>query len=78
MLRFCMLHYGYYDQIGGWTEGTEIGGFKLNLYPVLAGPGGAHHQPRNRVGGGIMFPISLCDQPVLSHYPDQFFQDDPR
>lgn len=55
--------YGYYDQIGGWTEGTEIEGFKLNLYPVLSGPGGAHHQPRNRVGGGLMFPVGTAARP---------------
>ena len=59
----AMATYGYYDQIGGWTEGTEIEGFKLNLYPVLAGPGGAHHQPRNRVGGGIMLPIGTASRP---------------
>ncbi|MBQ7867755.1 MAG: extracellular solute-binding protein [Clostridia bacterium] len=56
----AMATYGYYDQIGGWTQGSEIEGFKLNMYPVLEGPGGAHHQPKNSTGGGIMFPIGTA------------------
>lgn len=56
----AMATYGYYDQIGGWTQGSEIEGFKLNMYPVLEGPGGAHHQEKNSTGGGIMFPIGTA------------------
>lgn len=57
-----MATYGYYDQIGGWTQGSEIEGFKLNMYPVLEGPGGAHHQPKNSTGNGIMFPIGTASR----------------
>ncbi len=49
--------YGYYDQIGGWEQASEIEGFKLNMYPPLVGPGGAHHQPKSKTGVGPMFPI---------------------
>ena len=52
-----MALYAFYDQMGGWTEASEIEGFKLNLYPVLEGPAGAHHKAQNRTGNGIMFPI---------------------
>lgn len=53
----AMATYGYYDQIGGWTQGSEIPGFKLQMYPPLEGTHGAHHQPKNAVGGGLVFPI---------------------
>ncbi len=55
-----MATYGYYDQIGGWEQSSEIEGMKLQMYPPLEGPGGAHHQPKNSVGGGILFPISTA------------------
>jgi putative aldouronate transport system substrate-binding protein len=48
--------YAYYDQIGGVTGASTIEGFKLQMYPALAGPAGAHHQPKSRTGSGIMFP----------------------
>ena len=54
----AMAMYAYYDQIGGWTQASTIEGFKLNMYPVLEGPGGAHHQPKSSTGVGILFPIS--------------------
>ena len=76
----AMATYGYYDQIGGWTEGTTIDGFKLNLYPVLAGPGGAHHQPRNPIGSGIMFPIGTAKRPdfeqVVRKLDEVFFSEE--
>ena len=76
----AMATYGYYDQIGGWTQGTTIDGFKLNLYPVLAGPGGAHHQPRNPTGNGIMFPIGTANRPdfeqVVRKLDEIFFSED--
>lgn len=53
----AMATYGYYDQIGGWAQGSKIEGFKLQMYPPLAGTAGAHHQPKNSVLGGLMFPI---------------------
>ncbi len=53
-----MATYAYYDQIGGVTAASTIEGFKLNMYPALAGPAGAHHQPKSHTGSGIMFPIA--------------------
>ena len=50
--------YAYYDQIGGVTAATNIPGFKLNMYPPLAGPAGAHHQQKSKTGSGILFPIA--------------------
>lgn len=57
-----MATYGYYDQIGGWEQGSEIEGFKLNMYPVLEGSKGAHHQPKNATGSGIMFPSGTANR----------------
>ncbi len=75
-----MATYGYYDQIGGWTQGSEIEGFKLNMYPVLEGPGGAHHQPKNSTGGGIMFPIGTASRPdfeqVVRKIDEIFFSEE--
>lgn len=51
-----MATWAYYDQIGGVTAASEIEGFKLQMYPALEGPAGAHHQQKNRLGSGIMFP----------------------
>lgn len=53
-----MATYAYYDQIGGVAAASEIAGFKLNMYPPLVGPAGAHHQPKSSTGSGIMFPIA--------------------
>ncbi|GHU07667.1 sugar ABC transporter substrate-binding protein [Spirochaetia bacterium] len=52
--------YAYYDQIGGVTAASEISGFKLNMYPALAGPAGAHHQQKSRTGSGIIFPAATA------------------
>lgn len=48
--------WAYYDQIGGVEAGSEIDGFKLNMYPPLEGTHGAHHQPKSRLGAGPVFP----------------------
>lgn len=53
-----MATYAYYDQIGGVAGSTELEGFKLQMYPALEGPAGAHHQPKSRTGSGIMFPAA--------------------
>ena len=53
----AMATYAYYDQIGGVTANSSIPGFKLQMYPALAGPDGAHHQPKSKTGSGIMFPV---------------------
>ncbi|MCL2834072.1 MAG: ABC transporter substrate-binding protein [Treponema sp.] len=50
--------YAYYDQIGGVAAASTIPGFKLNMYPPLAGPAGAHHQQKDKTGAGILFPIA--------------------
>lgn len=52
----AMATYAYYDQIGGVEGASTIDGFKLQMYPALAGPAGAHHQPKSKTGAGIMFP----------------------
>ncbi len=52
----AMASWAYYDQIGGVSANSEIEGFKLNLLPPLEGPAGAHTQPKNRTGSGIIFP----------------------
>jgi len=59
----AMATYGYYDQIGGWAQSSTIEGFKLQMYPPLEGPGGAHHQPKNPIGSGIVFPIGTASRP---------------
>ncbi len=50
--------YAYYDQIGGLVGNSEIEGISFNLYPPVEGPGGAHHQPKNRTGVGNVFPTT--------------------
>jgi putative aldouronate transport system substrate-binding protein len=55
--------YAYYDQIGGVTAASSIPGFKLNMYPSLTGPAGAHHQQKNRTGQGVIFPVSTSKRP---------------
>lgn len=52
--------WAYYDQIGGVTAASNIEGFKLQMYPPLEGPAGAHTQPRSRIIGGIMFPANTA------------------
>jgi putative aldouronate transport system substrate-binding protein len=51
--------YAYYDQIGGANAMSTIPGFKLNMYPPLAGPAGAHHQQKDKTGNSIIFPIGV-------------------
>lgn len=55
-----MATFAYYDQIGGVTGTSEIEGFKLQMYPSLEGPAGAHHQEKSRVSSGIMFPAATA------------------
>ncbi|MDR1804324.1 MAG: extracellular solute-binding protein [Treponema sp.] len=50
--------YAYYDQIGGIIAASSIPGIKVNMYPPLEGPGGAHHQQKSKTGTGILFPIA--------------------
>lgn len=57
-----MATYAYYDQIGGVTGASTIEGFKLQMYPALAGPAGAHHQPKSRTGSGVMFPSKTAER----------------
>lgn len=54
----AMATYAYYDQIGGVKGSSEIEGFSLQMYPALAGPAGAHHQPKSRTGSGVLFPTA--------------------
>lgn len=56
----AMASYAYYDQLGGVTANSTIDGFKLQMYPSLAGPAGAHHQPKSKTGSGILFPIKTA------------------
>ena len=58
-----MATYAYYDQIGGVEHASEIEGFKLQMYPSLEGPAGAHHQPKSKTGKGILFPIETASRP---------------
>jgi putative aldouronate transport system substrate-binding protein len=55
--------FAWYDQLGGVTQASSIPGFKLNIYPPLAGPAGARAQPRNRTGSGIIFPVAVSKKP---------------
>ena len=52
--------YAYYDQIGGVQSAATEEGFKLQMYPALSGPAGAHHQQKNRTGSGIIFPAATA------------------
>ena len=75
-----MATYAYYDQIGGVTAASEIEGFKLNLYPSLEGSAGAHHQPKNSAGMGIMFPAATAKradfEQVVRAIDAAFFSED--
>lgn len=75
-----MATYAYYDQIGGVTGASEIEGFKLQMYPPLQGPKGAHHQPKSRVGGGVMFPAKTAEradfEQVVRAVDQIFFSDE--
>jgi len=54
--------YAYYDQIGGVASASTVDGFKLQMYPPLAGPAGAHHQQKSSTGSGILFPKKTADR----------------
>ena len=56
--------YAYYDQIGGVHGLSNIPGINLNLFPPLIGTNGygAHTQPRNRVGPGIVFSAAAAQR----------------
>lgn len=76
----AMATYGYYDQIGGWEQASEIEGIKLNMYPSLEGPGGAHHQPKSSTGSGILFPAKTMQRPdfeqVVRKIDEIFFSEE--
>jgi len=55
--------YAYYDQIGGVEGAATEAGFKLQMYPPLAGPAGAHHQQKSSTGSGIIFPKKTANRP---------------
>lgn len=57
-----MATYAYYDQIGGVEAASTIDGLKLNMYPALEGPAGAHHQPKSSTGMGILFPSKTAER----------------
>jgi len=59
----AMATYAYYDQIGGLESMSKVSGFKLQMYPALEGPAGAHHQPKSRTGMGILFPAKTAKDP---------------
>ncbi len=59
----AMATYAYYDQIGGVESMSTISGFKLQMYPSLEGPSGAHHQPKSKTGVGVMFPAKTAEHP---------------
>lgn len=52
--------YAYYDQIGGVEQASKIEGFDLDMYPSLAGPAGAHNQPKTKTAAGIIFPAKTA------------------
>ena len=58
----AMATYAYYDQIGGVTGASTIEGFKLQMYPALEGPAGAHHQPKSSTGSGVLFPAKTAER----------------
>jgi putative aldouronate transport system substrate-binding protein len=75
-----MATWAYYDQIGGVTAATKIPGFKLNMYPALAGPAGAHNQPKSKTGAGIVFPAQTAKradfEQVVRTVDKMFFSDE--
>ena len=76
----AMATYGYYDQIGGWEQSFSGDSMKLQMYPPLEGPGGAHHQPKNPVAGGILFPINTAKradfEQVVRKIDEVFFSEE--
>ena len=75
-----MATYAYYDQIGGVTGASTIDGFKLQMYPALAGPAGAHHQPKSSTGSGILIPKATSKRDdferVISTIDEVFFSEE--
>lgn len=75
-----MATYAYYDQIGGVEAASEIEGFSLNMYPALAGPAGAYHQPKSKTGTGILFPSSTAKredfEQVVRKIDEMFFSEE--
>ena len=73
----AMATYAYYDQIGGVAKASTIPGFKLQMYPALAGPAGAHHQPKSKTGSGPLFPANTAKRPdferVVRAVDEMFF-----
>lgn len=75
-----MATYAYYDQIGGVESAATEPGFKLQMYPPLEGPAGAHHQPKSTIGAGILFPKKTADRPdferLVRTIDDMFFSEE--
>ncbi|MDX9915915.1 MAG: extracellular solute-binding protein [Sphaerochaeta sp.] len=76
----AMVTHAYYDQIGGVTANSTIDGFKLQMYPALAGPAGAHHQPKDKTGSGILFPAKTAKradfEKIVRAVDEMFFSAD--
>jgi putative aldouronate transport system substrate-binding protein len=72
--------YAYYDQIGGVAKASTIPGFKLQMYPALAGPAGAHHQPKSKTGGGPLFPAATAKkagfEKIVRAVDEMFFKEE--
>jgi len=72
--------YAYYDQIAGVEAASTIAGFKLQMYPPLAGPAGAHTFQKNKTGDGIIFPIGVSKRPdfeqVIRAVDKMFFSEE--
>lgn len=75
-----MATYAYYDQIGGVVGSSKVEGIKLQMYPPLAGPAGAHHQEKNRTASGILFPKKTAERPdfeqVVRTVDKMFYSDE--
>lgn len=75
-----MATWAYYDQIGGVEAASEIEGFKLQMYPALEGPAGAHHQQKDRLGSGIMFPAKTAEradfEKIVRAVDEMFFSEE--
>lgn len=76
----AMATYAYYDQIGGVEGSSKIEGLKLQMYPPLEGPAGAHHQEKDRTRSGILFPVKTAKRPdfeqVVRTVDKMFFSDE--
>jgi putative aldouronate transport system substrate-binding protein len=76
----AMASYAYYDQLGGVTANSTIPGFKLQMYPSLSGPAGAHHQPKSKTGSGILFPFKTSKrsdfEQIVRAVDEMFFSEE--